>query len=126
VRLDQPGSNVAGDAPCELPHLACFALGDSASSLVASDVPLLPESIQAADDLTIGADRELERLDEPVVVLIAARSVPRRRQRRGRRLEGGVVRDVETPAVLRPAVWLSARSRSTTPRRSAISRGLVR
>jgi hypothetical protein len=73
VRLDQPGSNVVGDALCELPHLARFALGDSASSFIASDVPLLPESVQAVDDLPFGADRELERLDDPVVVLIPAR-----------------------------------------------------
>ena len=97
VRLAQPGSNVVGDALRKLPHLSRFAFGDSTGSLVASDVPLLPKSVESADDPSIRADRELERLDDPVVVLIAARPEPGRRQCRSRRLEGGVVRDVEPP-----------------------------
>jgi hypothetical protein len=62
------------------------------------------------------------------VVLIPARPEPGRCQwpHRSRRLEGRVVRDVEPPVGRETDAWLSARTRSTMARRSAISRELGR
>ena len=87
------GAQLRGEAS----HLSDLDIGYGFRPLIIGDVPLLPKQIKLAELCRIESDRELERLDDPVMMVSPLGAKTGCGEGGGRKLKGGIVRDIEPP-----------------------------
>src|SRR6266567_361805 len=93
----QPLDDIVANCPSELPHFESLAVRNRAGPLVSVDVPFLAKGIKAGNDRRRRMYGEAERLNHPVVMLIAARSISGSGVSGCGRLESSVIGDIQRP-----------------------------
>jgi len=101
-----------------LDHLTGFLVRNSTDLFVHSRVSLLAAPVQEQDVIIVQADRELQTFKNSHMLVGTFRHIPCCRQRRGSRLNDGVVRNVETP--LRAKTWRLALTDVTVREREQV------
>ena len=85
---------------CKLVHFVCFEVGDSTGSLVIRNVPFLSKGIELLNGCCVQAKGH-QRFDHSVVVVRPFRLEASRNQRCRCELQGGIVRNIEPPVVVK-------------------------
>lgn len=93
----QPLSHGFSQVTGEILHFLRLPVRDQTGSLVSPDVALFSEGIKTADESQRGADRELEGLNDAVMMLVSRGAVSLGRESRCGCLQRRVVRDTQCP-----------------------------
>ena len=95
--LSQPSFDEASKTLRDLLHLLDIYVRDGVGSLVVANISLLAKYVQLPNRRRVQSHREFKGLDHPVMMIRPLGLVPRRRQRRRRKLQRRVIGDIELP-----------------------------
>lgn len=93
----QPRCNLIADLLSQQKHLLRFLVGRDSCPFISADVSLLPELIKMGNQTRRRVDRISEGLNDSIVMRFPAGAITGCGKGNGRRLQGGIVGNIQTP-----------------------------